>query len=51
MINEQRDSWYRQLDQIRQLAENAAEEYGQYLDEFETTHGTAERETYEEKYV
>lgn len=44
-------SWYRQLDSIRSMMENAQEEYGQYLEEFEAQCGTKEREKYEEEHL
>lgn len=39
------------LDPIRTLMQNAQEEYGQYLDEYEEQFGSDAREEYEERYV
>lgn len=39
------------LDPIRRLMQNAQEEYGQYLAEYEELFGETAREIYEERYV
>ena len=50
-VSEQLESWYRRLDKIRHLMQNAQEEYGQELEAFEEECGAALREQYEERYV
>lgn len=45
------ENMLRQLDSIRQLKENAEEEYRQYLDAYEREFGREARERYEEEYV
>lgn len=43
--------WYRTLDSIRSLMENAQDEYAQELDAFEKEFGFELREQYEERHI